>query len=250
MARKYPYQRFVIICTARTGSTMLWSYLNSHPDILCLSSVYDRNDRINFGKFYGYLPEVHWDGQLVGERDKNPVGFLETHIFRTFSKLYKAVGFKYFYYNDRFFQNENELIDYFILHTDIKFLHVKRKNLLASLFFFKRAMSRDQWITADVGFETEICISECERYFKSTIDHQKRFDNLFGERSFQIIYEDFVLRPRETLVKLQEFIGVSPLRLETDTVQNKNLKLSETITNFAELKAHFKNSASHDYFNE
>ena len=77
---------------------MLWSYLNSHPDILCLSSVYDRNDRINFGKFYEDLPDVCWDRLLVEERDKNPVDFLETYIFKTFSKPYKAVGFKYFYF--------------------------------------------------------------------------------------------------------------------------------------------------------
>lgn len=250
MTSKYPYQKFVIICTARTGSTMLWSYLNSHPDILCLSSVYDRSDRINFGRFYGDLPDVYWDSQLVKERDKNPVGFLETYIFKTFSRRYKAVGFKYFYYNDRFLQNKNELIDYFATNTDIKFLHIKRRNLLASLFSYKRAFSQDQWITADIDFKTKICVSECERYFKTTIDQQKRFDNLFKRRSFQIVYEDIALRPQKILIDLQKFIKVSPVRLETEMVKNKNKKLSETITNFAELKSHFKNSIYSDYFNE
>ena len=132
-----------------------------------------------FGKFYEDLPDVCWDRLLVEERDKNPVDFLETYIFKTFSKPYKAVGFKYFYYNDRFFQNKNALIDYFILNTDIKFLHIKRKNILASLFSFKRALRQDQWITADIEFKTEICITECERYFENTIKQQKRFDSLF-----------------------------------------------------------------------
>ena len=229
---------------------MLWSYLNSHPDILCLSSVYDRNDRINFGKFYEDLPDVCWDRLLVEERDKNPVDFLETYIFKTFSKPYKAVGFKYFYYNDRFFQNKNALIDYFILNTDIKFLHIKRKNILASLFSFKRALRQDQWITADIEFKTEICITECERYFENTIKQQKRFDSLFGERIFQIIYEDFELRSQEILINLQKFIEVSPGRLETEMIQNKNKKLSETITNFVELKWHFEKSVYSDFFNE
>ena len=229
---------------------MLWSYLNSHPDILCLSSVYDRSDRINFGRFYGDLPDVCWDSQLVKERDKNPVGFLETYIFKTFSRRYKTVGFKYFYYNDRFLQNKNELINYFAMNTDIKFLHIKRRNMLASLFSYKRAFNQNQWITADVEFKTEICIAECKRYFEYTIEQQKRFDSLFGDRIFQIIYEDFALRSQEILINLQKFIKVSPLKLETEIIQNKNKKLSETIINFAELKSHFKNSIYSDYFNE
>ena len=247
---KCPYRKFVIICTARTGSTMLWSYLNSHPDILCLSSVYDRNDRINFGKFYGYLPDVCWDRQLVEERDKKPVDFLENYIFKIFSRSYKAVGFKYFYYNDRFFQNKNALVDYFILNKDIVFLHIKRKNILASLFSFKRALNQDQWITADVEFETEICITECERYFKNTTEQQNRFDSLFGDRIFHVIYEDFELYSQEILINIQKFIEVSPFKLETEMIQNKNKKLSETITNFAELKSHFDKSVYSDFFNE
>ena len=229
---------------------MLWSYLNSHPDILCLSSVYDRSDRINFGRFYGDLPDVYWDSQLVKERDKNPVSFLETYIFKTFSRRYKAIGFKYFYYNDRFLQNKNELIDYFAINTDIKFLHVKRRNLLASLFSYKRAFNQNQWITADIEFKTEICIAECERYFEYTIEQQKLFDSLFGDRIFQIIYEDFELRSQEILINLQKFIKVSPLKLETEIIQNKNKKFSETIINFAELKSHFDNSIYSDLFNE
>ena len=160
------------------------------------------------------------------------------------------MGFKYFYYNDRFFQNKNALIDYFILNTDIKFLHIKRKNILASLFSFKRALRQDQWITADIEFKTEICITECERYFENIIKQQKRFDSLFGERVFQIIYEYFELCSQEILINLQRFIEVSPSRLETEMIQNKNKKLSETITNFAELKWHFEKSVYSDFFNE
>lgn len=229
---------------------MLWSYLNSHPDILCLSSVYDRNNRINFGRFYGCLPDVCWDRQLVEERDKNPVEFLESYIFKTFSRPYKAVGFKYFYYNDRFFQNKNALIDYCISDTDIVFLHLKRENILASLFSFKRAMSQDQWITADLEYETEICIAECERYFENTVEQQNRFDRLFGDRTFQLKYEDFECRSQEILLNMQEFIGVTPIRLETDMIKNKNRKLSETITNFAELKSHFDKSSYSELFYE
>lgn len=136
------------------------------------------------------------------------------------------------------------------MNTDIKFLHIKRRNLLASLFSYKRAFSQDQWITADIDFKTKICVSECERYFKATIDQQKHFDNLFKRRSFQIVYEDIALRPQKILIDLQKFIKVSPVRLETEMVKNKNKKLSEKITNFAELKSHFKNSIYSDYFNE
>lgn len=37
------YSRFVIVCNGRTGSNMLVSYLNSHPEILCFNEVFHLN---------------------------------------------------------------------------------------------------------------------------------------------------------------------------------------------------------------
>lgn len=65
MKSNLPYQPFIILGTARTGSTMLWSYLNSHPDILCLRGVYGSTNKINFGKFYGELPEEYHSSELI-----------------------------------------------------------------------------------------------------------------------------------------------------------------------------------------
>lgn len=250
MTDRYPYQRFVIVCTARTGSTMLRCYLNSHPDILCMGAVYDRKDEIKPEKFHPYFPETPCPNALVEKRREDPVGFLESYVYRLFPAAYKAVGFKYFYYNGRNLRNGDALIDYFVTNADIKFIHLKRRNLMAALFSHKRALTQSRWKIADAGFQIEMDISECEIFLDYTVRQQATFDDLFGDRSLQVVYEDLDKRRHGILADVQRFIGVSSAELRAGTVKNSNAELSSAIVNWKDLKEHFRNSRWHDYFHE
>lgn len=250
MLNYYSYQRFVIIGTARTGSSLLWSYLNSHPDILCLRGIYGSTNKINFGKFYNDLPGEYHSPELVKERNENPIHFLKNYVFKNYPKPYKAVGFKYFYDHNRHLKNKKELIDYFIDDEVVKFIHIKRENLLATLFSYKRALAHQQWTSANTNYRVEISVSECEDYFVRIVEHQRWFDKLFLGRTFEIIYENFTNLPQQILTELQTFIGVNYIDLKTQMTKNENRKLSEVITNFDELKSHFDKSEYKKYFDE
>ena len=132
-----PYQPFIILGTARTGSTLLWSYLNSHPSVLCLRGVYGSTKKINFGKFYGELPEEYHSSELINLRNQSPIDFLETYVWKEYVMPFKAVGFKYFYNHDRHLSYKDELINYFKENRSIKFLHLKRHNLWRPCFLIK-----------------------------------------------------------------------------------------------------------------
>ena len=114
---------------------MLWSFLNSHPDILCLRGVYGSTNKINFGKFYDELPEEYHPSKLIKLRNERPIEFLENYVWKEYSKPFKAVGFKYFYDHDRHLSNKEEVISYFKTNRAVKFLHLKRDNLLKNKFF-------------------------------------------------------------------------------------------------------------------
>lgn len=243
-----PYQPFIILGTARTGSTLLWSYLNSHPSVLCLRGVYGSTKKINFGKFYGELPEEYHSSELINLRNQSPIDFLETYVWKEYVMPFKAVGFKYFYNHDRHLSYKDELINYFKENRSIKFLHLKRHNLLASLFSYKRALAQKKWTNANTDFHASISIQECNDYFQQILDSQKRFDELFADRTLQISYDNLLNAIEYTLSDVLDFIGVQATSLTTETQKNGETKLSEYITNYAELKAHFKRSDYAKYF--
>lgn len=250
MRNNLPYQPFVILGTARTGSTMLWSYLNSHPDILCLRGVYGSISKINFGKFYGELPEEYHSLELIKLRNERPNEFLENYVWKEYSKPFKAVGFKYFYDHDRHLSNKEEVISYFKADKAIKFLHLKRDNLFATLFSYKRALTQQQWTKANTDFRTSISIQECNDYFQQILDSQKQFDELFADRTLQVSYDNLLNATEQTLTEVLGFIGVEAIPLTTETNKNRETKLSDNITNYTELKNYFQNTDYAKYFNE
>lgn len=250
MKNNLPYQQFIILGTARTGSTMLWSYLNSHPDILCFRGVYGSTNKINFGKFYGELPEEYHSSELIKLRNERPTEFLENYVWKVYSKPFKAVGFKYFYDHDRHLSNKEEVISYFKTNRVIKFLHLKRENLLATLFSYKRALAQQQWTKANTDFRTSITVQECNVYFQQILDNQKLFDELFSDRTLQVSYDNLIKATERTLQEVLDFIGVKPIPLKTETNKNRETKLSDCITNYTELKTHFKNTDYAKHFTE
>lgn len=250
MRNKLPYLPFVILGTPRTGSTMLWSYLNSHPDILCLRGVYGSSSKINFGKFYDELPEECRSSELIKLRNESPIEFLEKYVWKDYAKPYKAVGFKYFYDHDRHLSNKEDVISYFKSNSCIKFLHLKRDNLLATLFSYKRALAQQQWTKANTDFQAAISIQECKDYFQQILDKQKLFDELFSDRILQIRYEDLINATEQTLTAILSFLGVIAIPLTTEINKNQDSKLSYNIINYTELKNYFRNTVYAKYFNE
>jgi hypothetical protein len=241
------YNKFIILGTARTGSSLLWSYLNSHSNIICLRGVFGSSKKINFGKYYEYLPDECYSKDLISLRNNNPTLFLDKYVFKDYSKQYKAIGFKYFYNHNRHLKNRNELVDYFKNNTNIKFIHIKRKNLLASLFSYKRALEQNKWIDTDINLNTKISIEESQDFFKKTIEQENYFDKIFAGRTFEVIYEDFI-RDGKILQNVQDFIGVEPKQLESEINKNKGGELSDMILNFNDLKEYYKSTEYELYF--
>lgn len=244
------YQRFVIIGTARTGTTLLWSYMNSHPDILCLRGVYGSTNKINFGKYYDILPDECTDNKLINERNNSPVKFIKEYVFKEYSQNYMAVGFKYFYDHDRHLKNKDDILNYFVENKDIKFVHIIRENLVETLYSYKRALNNKNWHQKEEKeFSIEIPFEECREYFENTMTQRNRFNELFKDRMFGIIYEDFIKQPELVLTKLQGFLNVPKRIIKTEIVKNFNIPLSKAIINYSELKEFFRDSEFKRFFN-
>src|SRR5690606_35781020 len=91
----------------RVGSTLLLSYLNSHPQVIVKDEIVRerRND----------------------QPDKNILEYLAANVYSRYNRQIRAVGFKYFYEHQ---EDEAALLEHLMSNREIKIIHLKRGNFL------------------------------------------------------------------------------------------------------------------------
>ncbi len=133
------FTRFVILSGARTGSTMLAQALNSSPDIICFRELFNlKTNEIDYS-VEGYDDRNADDLAL---RKGDPVRFLRERIFCQHPDSVKAVGFKFHYVHFWAFPGLWEALTE---DTDLRVLHLKRRNLLRMLLSRKIADITGVW---------------------------------------------------------------------------------------------------------
>lgn len=227
---------------------MLWSYLNSHPAILCMRSLFGPESKVNFGSHYpGLFPEDR-SPELVVLRNSRPIEFIETHVFKQYLLPYSAVGFKYFYNDDRHLDRPDAIRELFLNSNCLRFLHLKRRDLLSTLFSHLRARDTGNWTSADPAYKTVIPSAVCMAYFEQVIISRRTYDDLLMHRCMDVWYEDLLAEPDRVLEHTMNFISVKPTMLKCEVRANSPVDLTRSILNYHELKERFKGTTHELYF--
>lgn len=133
------YVRFIILTYARTGSTMFAASLNSSPNIICFRELFNPiMDGIGF-HVDGYDNSSAEDRAL---RDRDFKRFLQARIFCEHPREIRAVGLKMPYVHFRWFPG---LLEWLVEHTEIRIVHLKRRNLLRMLVSLRIAQKTGGW---------------------------------------------------------------------------------------------------------
>jgi len=252
------YQKFVIFSNYRCGSNYLMNLLKSHSNVVCFSEVF-------------YLDQIYWaskiyggkvnDGRLMIERDKDERSFLENHIYRSYSKNIKAVGFK-LHYKDMHRHEMRILKDYLTEHPETKVIHLKRNNHL------------DRYISTIITDKTNTAVMVDESSYKKKIENMgqltldpvicgKEFTWREGEHNtfeqlltdlnanvLKITYTDLTKENKKTMDEVAKFLNLKPIELSTEQKKQNKKQKKDIIANYAELKTHFKDSEWSYLFNE
>ncbi len=185
--------RFIIVCAPRTGSTMLRLMLNEHPDIICKGEI--------------IVPHKI--------KRKKAIEFFEKEVFHK----NKTSGFKFKY--KQFFEQYPEVRDEIIKSTDIKIIHMMRKNLIkrhisnkiagrTGVNLVRKSSEKPEQVKIKINFNRLIKDIEKNEYEIKKI--KKIFKN---HEIFNIYYEDFYPEiDRQVLNNLQKFLGVESLDLK------------------------------------
>lgn len=230
--RHSDYRKFILLTRSRTGSNLLLSYLNVHPNIIA-------------------------DHELFQRPVKKPITKVLRKEFRRYPKSINAVGFKIFY-NHPLGEDNPYLWKTLKNMEDLYVIHLKRRNILRTMLSLKLALQLDQWIKYNpnqshnierkkVSFDME----SLEAGFIETRQWEEQGDEMFKDHpNMTIYYEELVESPEETVSKVTDFLGLGPCQPSTYLVRQNPEKASDLIENYKELKEYFSGSPWESFFDE
>ena len=119
--------KFMISCTARSGSSMLSTLLNSHPRVLCHGEILAAPHE-SAGPYHELRQQgTDIDEWLRGYRQEHPEAYLYDVCFNPAG--HQSVGFK-FKLEESLAEAYKSFRDLLSADKDIKIIHLQRKNIL------------------------------------------------------------------------------------------------------------------------
>lgn len=225
------YVPFIVLTRSRTGSNLLLSFLNSHPNVFCEGEI--------FAKL---------DGADPLRRMNRALGRQPRHIH--------AKGFKLFYYhpldaNAGAFWAELER------RSEIRVIHLTRDNILRTLVSRKIAGIQGAWTGTrhDAGDARDkrviVTPEELEEGFQDTRGWEESAKGRFGSHPvLSVSYEGLVRDPKDCYQVLCRFLGVPAGQPRTTLSQQNPERLKDLLRNYDALKAHFAETRWAPFFDE
>jgi len=185
---------FVILCQPRTGSTLLYTLLNSHTAI------------------YSY-------GEVLRKKIESGTAInLNTTVFRKHPHQIRAVGLKVFY--DYLFNTSyKKHCEVILKNKSIKVIHLVRNEQLDSFLSLKKAELSQVWSsTREIEPQTKSTVLPGKEEFISFLEenrlHRQNIEKHFAEHQrLDVSYEALTNNREETLMVIQQFLSVKPKNL-------------------------------------
>jgi riboflavin biosynthesis pyrimidine reductase/LPS sulfotransferase NodH len=230
--------RFAIIAAPRTGSNMLCTMLNAHPEILCHHELFNPA-----GIHYAL---DHRDGRFdlgsMAERDRYPVDFLRRVFGHRCGR--NAVGFKVN-------RGQNEIAFKNILtDLNIRKIILRRRNRVKTFVSELIAEQTGLWESYEFSDfsrpspAVEIDANKLCQYLTVTDDYYGGIESLLhstDQQILQVTYED--LSSAREQQRILTFLSVStsvPLLIPVTRKRNQG-DLRSLVSNFDELRSGLKN---------
>jgi LPS sulfotransferase NodH len=244
--------KFLVTCPARTGSTMLMTLLQSHPDVCAHGEVLAPTGPLEiYGINYRLDPPI--EQALRAARDRDAVRFLREFIWEPGHRV--VAGFKG-KYEELLRPEYHSVLEHVTWAPDeILVIHLWRENLLerfVSQYLAVKVYGRYNLRSADqrpAEPTLRLSADECRADFERTERRRDQFRHrLAKHRVLELTYEDLVEGRDDVLTRVQEFLGVGERALESPLVKMRTRTARETIENFDELATAFGGSPYERFF--
>src|SRR2546430_282318 len=242
--------KFIILCAARTGSTMLRYLLDSHPEIRCYGEIMafevtpdrwsyevepvSRNESVVTVSLRSAEKEARrrrkW---LLDFYRGGPRQFLEE--FGLYPPEAKAIGFK-IKYDELILPGHAWLLQWLRDHREVSVIHLLRENRLKR--FISHMTATRVYGVYNITSEEErpatarisLTPAECLEDFARTEARERLFREYFGDHAtLETTYEAVVSNRGHIRERIGEFLNVAPAVLSTPTLKINPENLREVV---------------------
>ena len=222
-----PPTAFVVVGRSRTGSRWLVDLLDSHPRLRC------------HGELFADAPEAEIDALYARWRARA-------------APWIRAVGCKVFHHHPGAGQ-ESRLWALLERDTAVRVLHLRRRDVLASVVSLKVAGETGTWMRREgepaTGHRVRLSPEEVERGLRTERHWAGLCDARFARHPLlAVTYEELVADTRATLGRIHRFLGVRPAPARSRFVRQATAPPSEYLSNWPELRDHFSGTEWAPYF--
>ena len=253
-----PSTKLVIFSRGRTGSNLLVWLLKSHPQIRHHGEVLGET----FLRHDFYRNEINRIGV---------VPYFERVTRRFFTERVVGVKFLYYQLEPEYARRWNvpdipNLLPVLEARKDLRIIHLKRRNRLATLVSWKLAQHTDRWEAFRAGGRSrsvqspdsmygEITLNlsydECRDEFARIGEWERFYDAAFAEHLFlEMYYEDLVADRRTEMARALELLDLEDRELQSPLLRQNTRALEDVVENFSELQRRFADTPYADFFFE
>lgn len=212
----FPEKRFLLFAYGRSGSELLRSLINSHPEIYCDEEIFLDRRAVMPKRYLDNLSRIP-QKKIYGYKAKLPQLELQ-------------------------YKNDEKLKEIF-LSSDFKIIYLRRKNYLRQAISIIIGNQRNKWHDSKAsplsGKKFQINCSELlELMHWIEIYEHKEKKILEGTEYLSLTYEGDLLNQQnhqETLNKVFQYVGVKPVPVETNFFKTTSSNLSDFIENHEEV---------------
>ena len=249
--------KFLIACTARTGSNLLVRSLNRPPRVRCFGEL----AKASFpSEPNAFTPLERLTGRsaedLTPSQQHDIVGF----IFDTIYALpVPTVGFKLFYEHCRE-AGRAILWDRLAADTTLRVIHLTRNatfDLYVSLLYAQRT---DQWFvrhdepdpTPSDSEDIEIDVGHCRAFLRRHFENRSKVTAMFSAHAcMEIDYSELAVDLGGVLIKIRRFIGApDPVEDRVPLRKQSARRAQEKVRNYQAVKAAFRGTDFESVFLE
>jgi LPS sulfotransferase NodH len=253
--------RFVVMGHQRCGSNLLTRMLGEHPEVRISGEVL-RGDLggATDGWKWAKLNPGAWGGSARPAYAKGRDGwdYLDRVVYGgPWVSGIKASGCKLFYDQGRSDESIRRAWDY-VLKSDVRIIHLIRRNLLDALISLESANRTNRWIhpieqgkqappqLAPFHLDPEVC----HQYFDRMSNWRQWAATTFaGSRMLTVDYDkDLCAEFEWTSVKTQKFLGLTARPAKPALIKQQSRKASEQVVNYDELARYFRMTPYEEFF--
>lgn len=215
-------KRFIVVAMPRSGSTLVQTALDSHPDVSCLYEPFHPSDPFDGEEHILARIGVVWD------YDKKPVvgckTIVEHHMLDGGVRDYRPLW---------------EVIDE--LFPDMKHIFIQRTDVVSQAISYCRAMEVGWHSYVDLEKNECLCTlqpDEVVAAIRWLREQEKFIGKLLDKRGrdmMMLSYVDCVNRTEKVLKQVQMFLGVTPQELTPKTRVQRDRPWTELIENYAQV---------------